>query len=101
MAREIDPVEYGRLTAQVENLAKAQEQQNDLVKQQIDATASLSLAIEKLSMRLGELERSPLLRPAKFWKAGAIVMVFTIVFAVKGLREGVDTLVSLIKAVLS
>jgi len=98
MAGEIDLIEYGKLTAQVENLAKAQEEQNALVSQQIAATASLSTSIDRLSARLGELERSPLLRPAKFWKAGAVALVLILVFAVKGLREGIDTLVSILKA---
>lgn len=98
MAGEIDLIEYGKLTAQVENLAKAQEEQNALVSQQIAATASLSTAIDRLSARLGELERSPLLRPAKFWKAGAVALVMILVFAVKGIREGIDTLVSILKA---
>ncbi len=98
MAGEIDLIEYGKLTAQVENLAKAQEEQNALVSQQIAATASLSTSIDRLSARLGELERSPLLRPAKFWKAGAVALVMILVFAVKGIREGIDTLVSILKA---
>lgn len=100
MAGEIDLIEYGKLTATVENLAEAQETQNALLQQQIHATGQLSAAVDKLTARLGELEQSPLLRPAKFWKAGVIALVLILVFAVKGIREGIDFIVSIGKALL-
>lgn len=93
----IDPIEYGRLSQQVKHLAEAQEEQNALLREHIEATSSLTVSVNMLSARLSRVEGSPFMQPAKLGKAALFGAALILLLAIKGVKE---TLEILAKAVL-
>lgn len=93
----IDPVEYGKLSQQVKHLAEAQEEQNALLREHIEATGALTLSVNMLSTRLSRVEGSPFMQPAKLGKAALIGAALILLLAIKGVKETMEIIA---KAVL-
>lgn len=87
----IDPVEYGGLVQQVRHLAEAQEEQNELLRQTIQATDSLTQSVNTLSSRLQKIEGSPFMQPPS-WRTIGIVVAITILFAINGVKETIESI---------
>lgn len=90
-AHGIDLVKYGELTQQVRHLADAQEEQNELLRGNIQATNALVQSVNTLSSRLQKIEGSPFMQPAKLGRALAIVVAVTILFAINGVKETIES----------